>query len=348
MIETYIFLCGICALLILCNIRLSKNHLLLSSNDTTIIKGIAALGVMLAHYASWMERDIGIAENSFFFVPKQLGGMGVLIFFFISGYGLWFSAKKADVNFRYLCRRILGVYMPYTIIRIIVEPLNYFINSWKSELIGKIFWRIFGFSLDDWFVIAILVEYVVFWIACRWIPKYKIIGTTFLTIIVMSSFIILKFDNRLYNGLLLFPFGMFIAKYQQQLVNYLNKNYYVKIIIYFVLFGFSGIIFLLNKGTLISDLFKTLSGVLLCILIIFVFQKLQIKSLILTWIGKRSLYVYITHVHLWFLFIEQMQKKRPCILLLEIILTFIITWVCSKIYFTIDTFVCTKINVKDQ
>lgn len=63
------------------------NEQLLSIKDSNYIKGMAACGVFLAHCYFYIENnsDLYIAPLKFF---SFLGGMGVLMFLFVGGFGL--------------------------------------------------------------------------------------------------------------------------------------------------------------------------------------------------------------------------------------------------------------------
>ena len=66
--------------------------------DTENLRGIAALFVIFAHYTLKMKHmgySLGICKPF-----TWLGGMGVCIFFFLSGYGMSCSAKKNGMTLK--------------------------------------------------------------------------------------------------------------------------------------------------------------------------------------------------------------------------------------------------------
>lgn len=63
---------------------------LLMRDASTALKGLSAFFVIAAHIHGWTEGLVPVAAWSKLtdIVLTQLGGMGVLVFFFLSGYGI--------------------------------------------------------------------------------------------------------------------------------------------------------------------------------------------------------------------------------------------------------------------
>ena len=83
--------------------------------DTENLRGMAALFVIFAHYTlkiKHMGYSLGICKPF-----TWLGGMGVCIFFFLSGYGMSCSANKNGMTLKKLIRRILTIYLPILAVR---------------------------------------------------------------------------------------------------------------------------------------------------------------------------------------------------------------------------------------
>ena len=80
--------------------------LALSYNNTTVMRGFAILFVVIHHTATWLGWQIPI------------GGGGVAIFLFLSGYGLTMSFKKNGIKL-FWWKRMTGVFLPW----IIANPL---------------------------------------------------------------------------------------------------------------------------------------------------------------------------------------------------------------------------------
>lgn len=126
---------------------------------------------MIAHISGTMHTNI--------FTP--LGGIGVALFLFLSGYGINESYKRNGLKLFWV-KRLSRILIPY----IIVISVRYLLNavpedySWKSYLLD-----ISGLHTSYWFVTYLLFWYVVFWIFTKFLYKYSILA---LLIIAVASF----------------------------------------------------------------------------------------------------------------------------------------------------------------
>ena len=97
MISEYILFGLILPVVILWGIR-KENRLeeaqLLDKKDTSVLRGISAFFVIAAHYTGWVEKLTGGTNVIFKGLIGQLGGIGVLIFFFVIGYTSSFICCK--------------------------------------------------------------------------------------------------------------------------------------------------------------------------------------------------------------------------------------------------------------
>ncbi|MPQ45334.1 acyltransferase family protein, partial [Clostridium tarantellae] len=86
----------------------------LSKDHTTIVKGIAALIIIIAH----------VANARGFSILNPLGGVAVSIFLISSGYGLNESFKKNRLN-NFFKNRLLKIIIPYWLMLIFYYFINY-------------------------------------------------------------------------------------------------------------------------------------------------------------------------------------------------------------------------------
>ena len=87
---------------------MQKSVKLFDKNHFLILKAIAILAIVFGH--------VGNFSGKTWFTP--LGGFGVAIFLFCSGYGLSVSAKNGGVD-RYWTKKFINVYVPFFIIEVI-------------------------------------------------------------------------------------------------------------------------------------------------------------------------------------------------------------------------------------
>lgn len=305
----------------------------LNKQDSDTIKGIATSFVILAHLTIYLK-NTGGGHFKALDIFNVMGGMGVLLFFFVSGYGLYkgYSCKKIGVQF--WKKRIINVYIPCIIIQFVFYICETVITQ-KFDIGVLTINSLFG----AWFIDVILIQYFIFfitWIIAGGSHKKWIVSSFLLSVVVAFIFWIRVFNPRWYNGLMLFPFGMLIAYLEKKIIPPIQKKWLIFFIVTIILSGISGIVFTLFKGTTgWINVVKTFSGMCLSILTCIIFMKVKFNSKIMQYIGKRSLYFYLVHLNLLLLLgmFKNLQEISVCYLVL--ILTFLISsglyWIHSKI-----------------
>lgn len=226
-----------------------------------------------------------------------MGGMGVLLFFFLSGYGLYKGYKGKQISISFWKKRLINMYFPCVIIQFmfyIVDIVrNQEFNVWQMTIRS-----LFG----AWFIDVILIQYFIFfitWVIAKGKPKLWITLSFLISIVVAFIFWKLKFNARWYNGLMLFPFGMFIAYSEKKIIVLIERKWSLCFILSILLFVISGAFFTIYKEKIAwIDAVKTFSGVFLSMIVCIAFLKIKLCSKIMRYVGKRSLYFYLIHLNL--------------------------------------------------
>lgn len=150
------------------------------SEHRTALMGAAMLFVMLFH--------VGMDRHSTFYALHRVGNVGVDIFLFLSGIGLWFAWLKRPSLKQFYWRRFVRLYPAWLIMAMLFYIPNYINtpgggyspdipNLVLNILFGWSFWRID--DLTFWFIPAIMVLYLIapFYIRLilrhptwRWLP----------------------------------------------------------------------------------------------------------------------------------------------------------------------------------
>ena len=147
---------------------------LLIHSDTIYLRGISAIMVVLAHLMFTMaERGVSVVKPVSF-LAEQLGGIGVLFFFFASGYGIQASLEGRRPEFKWLKKRFFSVYISYIVIKLILLfmtlLLQRFIEIYTTpfDTVQAFIASIIAIMLiEDWFVEVIIVQYLLFFISWR-------------------------------------------------------------------------------------------------------------------------------------------------------------------------------------
>ena len=189
------------------NVAISSNCVtFLDKKVTNILRGIAILLVILAH--------VGTSFGNRYFTP--LGGIGVAIFLFLSGYGLSESYKKNGLD-GFFKKRFLRVLLPYFLLIIIYH------------IVSRCSFTLHGDNIlcipRNWYIDYICVWYVVFFL-CMFFAKEKAIWA--MSIISVAMFFIYDKDLQAQQSFS-FLTGCFVSKYcflKQQETTRNNILYY--------------------------------------------------------------------------------------------------------------------------
>lgn len=124
------------------------------------LMGFAMLIIVLFH--------VGLPRHDLFFGLKRMGNIGVDLFFFLSGMGLWFSWSKQPQFKQFIKRRFLRIYPAWLIMASLYYVPRYLQGAGSSssvvDLMGDIFinWDFwFHDELTFWYIPATMMLYLV-------------------------------------------------------------------------------------------------------------------------------------------------------------------------------------------
>ena len=106
--------------LILLKLKIEFRKDALSQDDTKAIKGLAAILIFFAHFYNKLVLsgvDVGIGQ-----MWLLTGGMGVSLFFFLSGYGL--NKSNGIIKPHFLLRRVKGILLPFVAIQMVLYVID--------------------------------------------------------------------------------------------------------------------------------------------------------------------------------------------------------------------------------
>lgn len=277
----------------------SASSQILEKKDTTSVRGISALFVIAAHYSIW----IALLDGVSFIKPVslglgQLGGMGVLLFFFVSGYGINESyGDKKDLK-GYILKRFLGVYLPYVLMKLITVTAEILCGVSAEDLaIPLRYLQIL--IIPDWFVLVIVLQYISYYVCSRFVKKHLIIGSIVIDALMSAVFILTDKPLGWFNALWLFTFGVLVSRYQPKMREFIEKRLIICSVVSFVGFAAFGALFAALKSGGWINVVKPVSGIFLCLFICCLLRRIDLSNRVIMWCGKRSLYLYIVHISVW-------------------------------------------------
>lgn len=167
---------------------LSKNHFL-------VLKANAIIAILISH--------VGNFSNKTWFTP--LGGFGVAIFLFCSGYGLSISAKNGGVQ-NYWLKKIVNVYFPFLVTEVIASIV------FQRNLTGVLFdiLLIKGGHPYIWYMKYIFGCYLIFYILFKFVKNSNLFVAIFFCLGIASFFI---FPNLQGEQAFSFPLGIATANH---------------------------------------------------------------------------------------------------------------------------------------
>lgn len=194
--------------------RLPKNLILI--RQTNILKGFGILTVIFSHAgdaSGGIFYNIPIIQNQkilYYFLT-----IGMNVFFFLSGYGLYKSFDKHGFK-DYWYKKILKIMIPYWFIQIILFIYQVGLRK-KSIEINSIILSIIGIAPNNvfdgtmWYISNLIFWYIVFYLCFKFI-KNKIISViiqlAIASVIIMVGSDIWKYG---YQYQLAFPTGTLFA-----------------------------------------------------------------------------------------------------------------------------------------
>lgn len=284
----FILLCWI-ALTLIGVTRREANLSPLQKEQVLSLRGICAVEIMIGH--------IGLATGSTVLYPNGKAGiLFVGIFFMLSGYGLSYCFKnKTDYLKHFLTRRTLKLLIPAYLAYMV-----YILISWLVLNQGTIFDLINlknFFPVINWYVWEQLFFYLVFWIAYRFLPKWRnvLIGVVSLGTIIIAF--VLKIDNPWYGSTMCFLLGIYYYKLNQKelMISLKRKS---------VLFVFLGIILMLsmitfyvlgNESVLGNPIARNIASLCFCIMILIMLSEVEIGNMASRFLGKCSYEIFLVH-----------------------------------------------------
>lgn len=200
-------------------------------DEIAFLRGFSILTIVLMHLIQGYLKSC----PGFLWKASSLGGTGVHVFFFCSGFGLYLSYMRNPVGYlEFLRRRFLKIYIPYVIIIGIsaLVPVMYGGNRIKALFSHIFLYKMFipeyecSFGEQFWFISTLFQLYLLFLPLCRW--KEKLGGRVFFLVSFLLSgcwwgFISVTglYAKRIWNSFFLqflweFGLGMCLAKQAEQ------------------------------------------------------------------------------------------------------------------------------------
>lgn len=132
------------------------------------IYGFAALWIVFFHYVDMGKKVVGFSPKlQFLWDSFQMGNIGVDIFLFLSGVGLYYSFTKDSRVLRFYYKRIVRILVPWILLCVpymiyLLIAGEFTAMKFLNNLTTLFYWTGDTSRLNLWYVPAILVLYLVY------------------------------------------------------------------------------------------------------------------------------------------------------------------------------------------
>ena len=204
----------------------------LSNKSTKSLKGLLALLIIFHH----ISQKITTGENFSNF--EYMGRYIVALFFFLSGYGLYFQySNNATYMKNFLRKRLVRIFIPFYVFIVIyviyratlgeVINVDFFISFWKDHN---------NIIYNGWFVNSIIVLYVIFYVSFKnKDSKIAIFKLVFLTLVYIFWKAYQDHGDWEYVSIMAFLLGVFWMKYRVSIDKFIEKNYFIFLVSFSIL-----------------------------------------------------------------------------------------------------------------
>ena len=204
----------------------------LSNKSTKSLKGLLALLIIFHH----ISQKITTGENFSNF--EYMGRYIVALFFFLSGYGLYFQYRNnATYMENFLKKRLVRIFIPFFVFIVIyviyraalgeVVNVDFFLSFWKDHS---------NIIYNGWFINSIIVLYVIFYVSFvgkdSKIAEYKLV---FLTLVYIFWKAYQNHGDWEYVSIMAFLLGVFWMKNRASIDKILEKNYFIFLVSFSIL-----------------------------------------------------------------------------------------------------------------
>ena len=204
----------------------------LSNKSTKSLKGLLALLIIFHHISQKITTD----ENFSNF--EYMGRYIVALFFFLSGYGLYFQySNNATYMENFLKKRLVRIFIPFFVFIVIyviyratlgeVVNVDFFLSFWKEHS---------NIIYNGWFINSIIVLYVIFYVSfVRKDSKIAVYKLVFLTLVYIFWKAYQNHGDWEYVSIMAFLLGVFWMKNRVSIDKLLEKNYFIFLVSFSIL-----------------------------------------------------------------------------------------------------------------
>lgn len=306
------------------------------SRSRNILMAIAIIWIIFFHAAIPTPENLLLRVLWYIFFSFG-AGIGVNIFFILSGFGLMYSNMKRCVYssfsnwYSYILKRLKKLILIYVVIFIIYYILFYSENGSLLDFLSKFTIAelfITGFR-EFWFVHAILLLYLFFPLVAFLFDKSNkwIVFFSLMIISVFIEFLVYYFNGTLYSNIEIvltripsFFIGNLLGLLSIKKYRFDIKLFILSFVVFVssIAFAFFAIHFHFGNNRMLRYVF-IVSAVALIMVLSFILANIHLSLKILKWLGTLTYQIYLTHILLFSIFKQYTTLNVWVVLLLVLI-----------------------------
>lgn len=270
----------------------------LSNKSTKSLKGLLALFIIFHHVSQ--KITTGANFSNFEYMGRYI----VTLFFFLSGYGLYFQySNDATYMENFLRKRLTRIFIPFFVFIVIyviyraslgeVVNVDFFLSFWRDHS---------NIIYNGWFINSIIVLYVIFYVSFKKKDsKIAIFKLVFFTLVYIFWKAYQNHGDWEYVSIMAFFLGVFWMKDRSLIDKFIEKNYFVLLVSFSILmyvFRHYEVI-MKNIGITNKYVYYGIVGNLCTMIFVVYFllltNKLNFSNKYLDFLGNISFEIYMIH-----------------------------------------------------
>lgn len=306
---------------------------LMDKRETDWFRGAAAVMVVVSHYAEWWAWFTPTAGKGEIFrlALSKLGVYGVDIFFLLSGYAMVHSLGQERMHPQFIWKRIKNVYIPYFLVVGVIELLSGGFASLQD------IWDL-ACGKDYWYMCVLFIFYIGF------IAVYTVMGgkgpRTVAFCIFTYIFIYALYESGKQDFWFVsnaaFAIGVVAAEYGQIIKKWIDR---AGVLLMAVLL--TGMVFAVRSGldpnvAMNRERVQLLrmeigATVVWTFLVLLLAAKCRIRERSLAFLGKHSLYIYLTHTFIFMWSVNNLETAYALRFAFSAVATVAVSVSCSRL-----------------
>lgn len=247
-----------------------------------VLRGIFAVEIIVGHVIRF--------ESTPLYPLGKVMLISVAFFFFVSGWGMTLSyhSKKDYLNgfLRKKCGYLLMLAVVTYAFRWLMTYLILHINMINGSFLHDFF------DKTNWYIWELIIFYVLFWGAYKYLKKGRIAAITVVTVIMIIAFFYGNMLQGYYSSALAFPLGIAFGEYYEKITGWLNSRKGVMATIALTALGGSSL--LLDEKSLAGMVFLRNTMCVAALFILFyILSYFRFSNRVLEWLKEISTELYL-------------------------------------------------------